>query len=91
MRLAFVYKVDPTSPSLQSQQPHLRQSSCQNKSMALRRKRSVILLPQPAHSRGPELGVACATVVPKVVLPAPDDRMLLSPRPVSVKTECDVK
>lgn len=52
MRFAFVYNVEPTSPSLQSQQPHLRQSSCQNKSNALSRKRSVIRLPQPAHSRG---------------------------------------
>lgn len=55
MRFALVYRVEPTSPSLQSQHPHLRQSSCQNKSKALSRNRSVILLPHPAHSFGPEV------------------------------------
>ncbi|GJQ88504.1 hypothetical protein Trydic_g17325, partial [Trypoxylus dichotomus] len=46
-------RVEPTSPSRQSQQPHLRQSSCQKRSSALSRNRSVIRFPQPAHSRGP--------------------------------------
>lgn len=50
MRLALVYNVDPTSPKRQSQQPHLRQSSCQNKSNALSRNRSVMRFPQFAHS-----------------------------------------
>lgn len=53
IKLAFVYNVDPTSPNRQSQHPHLRQSSCQNKSKALSKNRSVILFPQPAHSLGP--------------------------------------
>ncbi|GBL92003.1 hypothetical protein AVEN_135403-1 [Araneus ventricosus] len=34
MRLALVKRVDPTSPNRQSQQAHLRQSSCQNWSRA---------------------------------------------------------
>jgi hypothetical protein len=34
MRFALVYRVEPTSPRRQSQQPHLRQSSCQNISSA---------------------------------------------------------
>lgn len=53
IKLALVYKVDPTSPNRQSQQPHFRQSSCQYKSKAFNKKRSVIRLQQPAHSRKP--------------------------------------
>ncbi len=52
----MVYNVDPTSPSRQSQQPHFRQSSCQYKSKAFNRKRSVIRFPQPAQSRDPLVG-----------------------------------
>jgi hypothetical protein len=37
MRFPFVNRVDPTSPNLQSQQPHFRQSSCQYMSSALSR------------------------------------------------------
>ena len=36
-KFPLVYNVDPASPSLQSQQPHLSQSSCQYMSRALRR------------------------------------------------------
>ena len=36
-KFPLVQSVDPTSPSLQSQQPHFRQSSCQYMSNALRR------------------------------------------------------
>lgn len=50
MRLAFVYSVEPTSPSRQSQQPHFRQSSCQNRSRAFNRNRSVIGFWQPEQS-----------------------------------------
>lgn len=52
IKFAFVYRVDPTSPNLQSQQPHFKQSSCQNMSSALSKYRSVIGLQQPAHSWG---------------------------------------
>lgn len=45
-----MYSVEPTSPNLQSQHPHLRQSSCQNMSRAFSKKRSTIRLPHPAHS-----------------------------------------
>ncbi len=47
-KFPLVYKVDPTSPSLQSQHPHLRQSSCQYMSRALskylQRENGMILL-----------------------------------------------
>lgn len=45
--------MDPTSPNRQSQQPHFKQSSCQYKSKAFSKNRSVIRLQQPAHSRNP--------------------------------------
>lgn len=45
--------MDPTSPKRQSQQPHFRQSSCQYKSKAFNKNRSVIRLQHPAHSRCP--------------------------------------
>lgn len=49
----MVYRVDPTSPNRQSQHPHFKQSSCQYKSKAFNRNRSVMRLQQPAHSRTP--------------------------------------
>lgn len=47
--------MDPTSPNRQSQHPHFKQSSCQYKSKAFNRNRSVMRLQQPAHSRIPLL------------------------------------
>jgi len=45
-----VKRVDPTSPSRQSQHEQRRQSSCQLLSSALSRYRSVMGCLQPAHS-----------------------------------------
>ena len=50
IKFALVKSVDPTSPSRQSQQAHLRQSSCQRWSSALSRNRSFIALWHPKHS-----------------------------------------
>ena len=68
IRFPLVYSVDPTSPSLQSQHPHFRQSSCQNISRALSKYRSWIFFPHPAHSCGPPDVFWVSALTPLIVI-----------------------
>lgn len=61
--------MDPTSPNRQSQQPHFKQSSCQYKSKAFSKNRSVIRLQHPAHSRKP----IAVLLLPLLLLPPIND------------------